>query len=368
MGRGRRLRHLPIGCGARATSRFEAPPGGRGRRCSRRQGVPPRPDASRRPCPHTAPPAGPSEAAAGGQTAAPQPLDRPGVVYPPGPLGLSSPVRGVRLSHWCPKQLCLRGLGPWEPIGPSSLARQKHLVRGQLLGGSHDTAAGVVRHGTARYGTVRGHYGWHRAQQTRTPSQCSEGAHPASHLPLETAPSRARPSVFAPPVPPPCPADCHISGWGPGPAGGCAPPLLAGTKARWRMCSGGEIGPGGGLGPACDLHTVQVFTARGAAGPAARGRHPRPPRLSPAGRGGGCARCRGSPPWGCPGIPDPQPPACPQPWAPAELPARDLPQSVGFPRQPGPRSQVHKSAKSFQYSDGLMEKKKRKVQAKNSKH
>lgn len=33
---------------------------------------------------------------------------------------------------------------------------QKHLVRGQLLGGSHDTAAGVVRHGTARYGTVRG--------------------------------------------------------------------------------------------------------------------------------------------------------------------------------------------------------------------
>lgn len=80
---------------------------------------------------------------------------------------------------------------------------QKHLVRGQLLGGSHDTAAGVVRRGTARYGTVRGHYGWHRAQQTRTPSQCSEGAHPASHLPLETAPSRARPSVFAPPPRPP---------------------------------------------------------------------------------------------------------------------------------------------------------------------
>lgn len=247
---------------------------------------------------------------------------------------------------------------------------QKHLVRGQLLGGSHDTAAGVVRHGTARYGTVRGHYGWHRAQQTRTPSQCSEGAHPASHLPLGTAPSRARPSMFAPPRPPALSSRLPQLGMGARPGGGgCVPPVLAGTKARWRMCSGGEIGPGGGLGPACDLHTVQVFTARGVAGPAARGRHPQALLLSSAGRGGGCARGRGSPPWGCPRDPRPTAAGLPQPWTPAELPARDLPQqSVDFPRQPGPRSQVHKSAKSFQYSDGLMEKKKRKVQAKNSKH
>lgn len=200
---------------------------------------------------------------------------------------------------------------------------QKHLVRGQLLGGSHDTAAGVVRHGTARYGTVRGHYGWHRAQQTRTPSQCSEGAHPASHLPLETAPSRARPSVFAPP-PSPRPVQQIATTWAGGPArrgGGCVPPVLAGTKARRRMCSGGEIGPGGGLGPACDLHTVQVFTARGVAGPAARGRHPQALHLSSAGRGGGCARGRGSPPWGCPPHPRPK--------------AAGLPPALGTGRAPG---------------------------------
>lgn len=75
---------------------------------------------------------------------------------------------------------------------------QKHLVRGQLLGGSHDTAVGVVRHGTARYSTVRGHYGWHRAQQTRTPSQCSEGAHLASRLLLATAPAALGPSSLHP--------------------------------------------------------------------------------------------------------------------------------------------------------------------------
>lgn len=80
------------------------------------------------------------------------------------------------------------------------------------------------RGGTARYGTVRGHYGWHRAQQTRTPSQCSEGAHPASHLPLETAPSRARPSVFAPPDPPAPSSRLPQLGPGARPGGGTACP------------------------------------------------------------------------------------------------------------------------------------------------
>lgn len=201
-------------------------------------------------------------------------------------------------------------------------------MRGQLLGGSHDTAAGVVRHGTARYGTVRGHYGWHRAQQTRTPSQCSEGAHPASHLPLETAPSRARPRCLHPPLPRPVQQIATARAGGPA-------PLLAGTKARWRMCWGGEIGPGGGLGPACDLHTVQVFTARGVAGPAARGRHPqlctchRPGEAGAARRAG--ALLRGA----APGIPVPPPPACPPALgtgrAPGEASAtkRGLPEAAG---------------------------------------
>lgn len=113
---------------------------------------------------------------------------------------------------------------PGTGAGRRRLAARRS--RGRRAGGRRRRASTPVAagHGTARYGTVRGHYGWHRAQQTRTPSQCSEGAHPASHLPLETAPSRARPSVFAPPVPPPCPADCHNSGWGPGPAAGLRAP------------------------------------------------------------------------------------------------------------------------------------------------
>lgn len=139
---------------------------------------------------------------------------------------------------------------------------QKHLVRGQLLGGSHDTAAGVVRHGTARYGTVRGHYGWHRAQQTRTPSQCSEGAHPASHLPLETAPSRARPSVFAPPAPPPCPADCHNSGWGPGPAGGAARPRSWQARRQGGGCAGAaRLAPAGVSVPRA-IYTLYKYLQR----------------------------------------------------------------------------------------------------------
>lgn len=215
---------------------------------------------------------------------------------------------------------------------------QKHLVRGQLLGGSHDTAAGVVRHGTARYGTVRGHYGVAQSTADTHTVTMFRGSAPGIAL---TAGNGAQPrsalGLCTPPVPPPCPADCHNSGWGPGPAGGgCVPPVLAGTKARWRMCSGGEIGPGGGLGPACDLHTVQVFTARGVAGPAARGRHPQALHLSSAGRGGGCAQGRGSPPWGCPPHPRPTaaglPPALGTGRAPGEGPAttkRGLPAAAG---------------------------------------
>lgn len=249
---------------------------------------------------------------------------------------------------------------------------QKHLVRGQLLGGSHDTAAGVVRHGTARYGTVRGHYGWHRAQQTRTPSQCSEGAHPASHLPLETAPSRARPSVFAPPPPSPRPVQQIATTRAGGPArrGGAACPRSWQARRQGGGCArAARLAPAGVSVPRA-IYTLYKYLQR----EEWRGRRPAGGTLrlctchrrgeAVAVRGAG-ALLRGA----APGIPVPQPPACPQPWAPAELPARDLPQqSVGFPRQPGPRSQVHKSAKSFQYSDGLMEKKKRKVQAKNSKH
>lgn len=239
---------------------------------------------------------------------------------------------------------------------------QKHLVRGQLLGGSHDTAAGVVRHGTARYG---GHYGWHRAQQTRTPSQCSEEAHPASHSPLQTAPGRARPSVFAAPRP--------VQQIAAARAGGLARRGRAARPRAWqaRRQGGGcaraaRLAPAGVSVPRA-IYTLYKYLQR----EERRGRReaPRALHLAAAGRGGGCARGRGSPPRGCPGVPVPL----------SRRPAPGLghrqgsrpgicQQSAGFPRQPGPRSQVHKSAKSFQYSDGLMEKKIRKVQAKNSKH
>lgn len=41
-----------------------------------------------------------------------------------GPIGLSSLVRAVGLNHWCPQHPCQRGLDPWEPIAPRSLAGQ----------------------------------------------------------------------------------------------------------------------------------------------------------------------------------------------------------------------------------------------------
>lgn len=180
--------------------------------------------------------------------------------------------------------------------------------------------------GTARYGTVR-----HGTGVTTGGTEHSRHAHRHNVQRKRTRhrtyrwirrPATLGPRSLQPPGPPPCLADCHNSGWGPGPAGrGCVPPVLAGTKARWRMCSGGEIGPGGGLGPACDLHTVQVFTARGVAGPAAGGRHPQALHLSSAGRGGGCARGRGSPPWGCPRDPRPT--------------AAGLPPALGTGRAPG---------------------------------
>ncbi|XP_030357387.1 translation initiation factor IF-2-like [Strigops habroptila] len=74
-------------------------------------------------------------------------------------------------------------------------------------------SGGAARHGTARYGTERGHYGWHRAQQTRTPSQCSEGAHPASRLPLRPARLTRRPPA---PVQPEGPARRDTVPPGPG--------------------------------------------------------------------------------------------------------------------------------------------------------
>lgn len=59
MGRGRRPAAPPIGCGARATSRFKAPSSGRGRHCSRRHQGPRAPVVSRRPPPAPRSPPGP---------------------------------------------------------------------------------------------------------------------------------------------------------------------------------------------------------------------------------------------------------------------------------------------------------------------
>ena len=174
-------------------------------------------------------------------------------------------------------------------------------MRGQLLGGSHDTAAGAVRHGTARYGTVRGHYGWHRAQQTRTPSQCSEGAHPASHLPLEKAPGHTRPFAFAPSVPPPRPADCHNLGWGPSPAGWATGPWSRQAQRQGGGCAWAARRAPAGVSVPRAIYTLYKYLQREERrGPGARRRHPQAMHLSSAGRGGRCAQGRGFPPWGCP--------------------------------------------------------------------
>lgn len=137
-------------------------------------------------------------------------------------------------------------------------------------------SGGAVRHGTARYGTVQGHYGWHRAQQTRTPSQCSEGAHPASHLPLERAPGARPPSaprLDNPPAPSPSPAlpgRLPQLGLGARPGRvGYRPPVPAGREARWRMCSGGETGPGGGGRSQSRVrctHCTRIYSARSSGG------------------------------------------------------------------------------------------------------
>lgn len=195
---------------------------------------------------------------------------------------------------------------------------QKHLVRGQLLGGSHDTAAGAVRHGTARYGTVRGHYGWHRAQQTRTPSQCSEGAHPASHLPPQTVPGARPPSTprLYSPLCPPSPGwqTATILGWRPGPAGWATGLRSRRVERRGGGCARAARRAPAGVSVPRAIDTLYKYLQREERrGPGARRRHPQAMHLSSAGRGGGRARGRGSPPWGCrTGMPrslPPHPPA-----------------------------------------------------------
>lgn len=229
--------------------------------------------------------------------------------------------------------------------------------------------------GTARYGTVRHGTGSLRVAQSTADTHTVtmfRGSAPGIAL---TAGNGAQPrSALGLCTPPPSPRPVQqiatTRAGGPARRGGAACPRSWQARRQGGGCArAARLAPAGVSVPRA-IYTLYKYLQR----EEWRGRRPAGGTLrlctchrrgeAVAVRGAG-ALLRGA----APGIPVPQPPACPQPWAPAELPARDLPQqSVGFPRQPGPRSQVHKSAKSFQYSDGLMEKKKRKVQAKNSKH
>lgn len=247
---------------------------------------------------------------------------------------------------------------------------QKHLVRGQLLGGSHDTAAGVVRHGTARYGTVRGSLRVAQSTADTHTVTMFRGSAPGIAL---TAGFSAQPrsplALCSPPAPRPVQQIATTRAGGLARRGGAARPRSWQARRQGGGCArAARLAPAGVSVPRA-IYTLYKYLQR----EEWRGRRPAGGtlRLCTCHRRGEAVAVR----WAgallrgaAPGIPVPQRPACPQPWAPAELPARDLPQSMGFPRQLGPRSQVHKSAKSFQYSNGLMEKKIRKVQAKNSKH
>lgn len=325
-GRGRRRASPPIGCGARATARVAAPPGGRGRRsCRRPRGSGPR-FAPAGPPPPPAPPAAaparrhrfirgpPFEAVARGQGSVPQHVGRPGVVSPGGWLqdrGSAGRLGGDRAlgAPWDapppqpfqqPRAWAAEATGAWCRPGPRGSqpghphhaggpGPPSHLPSPAPLAASRQESGPVCglcqvlfysvptetpgegaasgresRHsgggGTARYGTVRHGTGSLRVAQSTADTHTVtmfRGSAPGVAL---TAANGARGSAtldassLQPPLSPqPWLADCHdfgLEAW-PGRVG-YGPPVPAGREARWRMRSGGETGPGGGLGPACD--------------------------------------------------------------------------------------------------------------------
>lgn len=275
--------------------------------------VAPLEDGSARPSPDTGSSVAPFGAVARSQGAAPQPLGRSGAVSRAGGCSAVAPYTGRR--YWSsqsapqPSPGCGRqsppALGADQPHGARSpdtpsmpgvwvpppcrrqesgpvrglcqvlfiLFPQKHLVRGQLLGGSHDTAAGAARYGTVRHGT-----GSLRVAQSTADTHtvtmfggsapgialtAGNGARPRSALRLCAL--RPRPALpqFG------LGARPHKVGY--------TPPVPAGTEARWRMrarpqrgsrsrlrfthCtsiysarSGGGRGPGGGTRGLCTCH------------------------------------------------------------------------------------------------------------------
>lgn len=194
-------------------------------------------------------------------------------------------------------------------------------------------SGGAVRHGTARYRVTTGgtehsrHAHRHNVQRERT-------RHRTSRWKGRPGLSHPRHLVLTPP-PPSRLAECHDWGWGPVGVG-YGPPLLVGREARWQIRSGGKTGPSGGLGPVCDVHTVHVFTARGAAG--ARGPE-EAMHLSSAGEAAGGRRdgalLRGAAPWEHPAPPVPRPPASPPALGTGRAPCQGAATECGLPTATG---------------------------------
>ncbi|XP_063267236.1 uncharacterized protein LOC134557894 [Prinia subflava] len=122
------------------------------------------------------------------------------------------------------------------------------------------------RGGTARYGTVR-----HGTGVTTGGTEHSRHAHRHNVQRKRTRhrthrwkrhPAALGPRSLQPPGPPPIQQIATTRAGGLARrGGGCVPPVLAGTKARWRMCSGGEVGPGGVSVPRA-IYTLYKYLQR----------------------------------------------------------------------------------------------------------
>lgn len=235
-------------------------------------------------------------------------------------------VLGANQVSWAPRSLYSSVPGFQTPYSPSPqparnrgqssalcqvlfiLFPQKHLVRGQLLGGSHDTAAGVVRHGTVRHGT-----GSLRVAQSTADTHTVtmfRGSAPGT-APAAGNRTRRRTALCLRTSCPllPWPADCHKLGRGPGLAGGVTGPWSQWVRRQGGRCAwAARWAPAGVLVPRA-MYTLYRYLQREERG--ARRRHTQAMHLSPVGRGGGCAQSWGSPLWGCPVGP----PSYPRPTA-----------------------------------------------------
>ncbi|KAL2299749.1 hypothetical protein Nmel_012594, partial [Mimus melanotis] len=222
-------------------------------------------------------------------------------------------------------------------IGPLGAHRTEQLGQAETPG--EGAASGrESRHsgggGTARYGTVRHGTGSLRVAQSTADTHTVtmfRGSAPGIAL---TAGNGAQPRSalgLCTPCSPALSSRLPQLGLGARPGGGAARPRSWQARRQGGGCAGAaRLAPAGVSVPRA-IYTLYKYLQR----EEWRGRQP---------AGGTLRLCtchrRGEAVAAAPGIPVPQPPTCSQPWAPAELPARDLPQSVGFQRQPDPRSQV----------------------------